>query len=214
MMSVLLAGGLAFGAGVTFVSHDPTAVKQDNTASAQAPAAFIPALDNTLGFPDIKNGDFELVTQFGDTRTSKNPDGQYQLLFFGYAKCKAICSVALPNIAQATDLLDGMGHTITPLMITVDPERDTPKALRDEAPKMHPRMVGLTGSEEALSKAYKTFQVQKKFVYDHPDEGPIYTHGSFVYLLDGAGNFKTLFPPITSPVRIAEITAGYIAEDG
>ncbi|MEM8748913.1 MAG: SCO family protein [Pseudomonadota bacterium] len=204
-----LAAGLATGGMVTWVMHEPPA-KQE---AARAPvAAFVPSLDNTTGFPNIKGGDFQLINQSGNERTSKDPEGRYQLLFFGYAKCNAICSVALPNMTEAVSVLEGLGHTVTPVMVTVDPERDTVDALADAMPAMHPRMVGLTGSEDALNAAYKAFQIQKQFVFEHPDEGPVYTHGSFVYLLDGQGNFKTLFPPITSPVRIAEITSGYIAE--
>ena len=176
-------------------------------------ASFVPSIDNTPGFPTVKSGDFELVDHHGNTRTSANPNGEYQLLFFGYAKCKAICSVALPTMAEATDVLEAMGHPVTPVLITVDPERDTVAALNDAVPEMHRKMVGLTGSNEALSEAYNAFQITKKFVFEHPDEGAIYTHGSNVFLLGPDGAFKTLLPPITSPVRIAEIVAGYIRED-
>ena len=98
------------------------------------------------------------------------------------------------------------------MLITVDPKRDTVAALRDAVPEMHRKMVGLTGPEEALSQAYSAFQVTKKFVFTHPDEGDVYTHGSNIFLLSPDGKFKTLLPPVTSPVRIAEIVAGYIRE--
>ena len=99
---------------------------------------------------------------------------------------------------------------VHPLLITVDPGRDTIATLREEAPKIHPSLVGQTGSGQALDAAYKAFNVEKKFLFDHLEEGPIYTHGSFIYLLDADGQFKTLFPPIMSPKQIATVTAGYI----
>ncbi|MEM9677058.1 MAG: SCO family protein [Pseudomonadota bacterium] len=213
---VLIFGLLAGGAFAWWSAPDAAVrVALAKASKAQTPrvVAFDPAKDNTPGFPSPKSGDFSLIDQNGEPRSSKDPDGRYQLLFFGYAKCKAICSVALPNMAQATDLLIGLGHTITPVLVTVDPERDTVAALKTAAPKMHPRMVGLTGKVPDLEAAYDAFGITRTFVFDHPDEGAVYTHGSMIYLLGPDGTFKTLFPPITNPVRIAELVAAYIAQN-
>jgi protein SCO1/2 len=166
---------------------------------------------NTLGFPEVKGGDFDLVDHNGRQRTSINPDGHFQLIFFGYANCKAICSVALPRMAAAVDMLKEQNIQVTPLLITVDPERDTIDNMKDALAYHHKDMVGLTGSEAALEKAYKAFNVEKSLVYEHPEEGPIYAHGSFIYLIGPDGDFKTLLPPILGPERIAEVAKGYIS---
>ena len=169
------------------------------------------ALDeNTSGFPNIKGGDFRLVDQTGAIRTSQDPDGRFQLLFFGYATCKAICSVALPRMAEAVEHLESNGLIVTPVMITVDPERDTVKNLASAVPKIHPRMIGLTGDEKALEEAYKAFQVERKVVFEHPEHGAVYAHGSFIYLLSPDGNFKTLLPPILSSERMTELVRAYV----
>jgi protein SCO1/2 len=166
---------------------------------------------NTLGFPEVKGGDFELVDHDGNIRTSKDPAGRYQMIFFGYANCKAICSVALPRMAAAIDMLKKQDIEVTPLLITVDPERDTVDNMKEALVHHHKDMVGLTGSQAQLEVAYKAFNVEKSLVYEHPEEGPIYAHGSFIYLVDGQGGFKTLLPPILSPERMAEVAKGYIA---
>jgi len=165
---------------------------------------------NTPGFPQVKGGDFELIDHNGNKRTSKNPDGHYQFVFFGYANCKAICSVALPRMSAAVDALKEEGIQVTPVLITVDPERDTVPAMREALEYHHEDMVGLTGSEAALDVAYKAFNVEKSLVYVHPEEGPIYAHGSFIYLVGPDGDFKTLLPPIVGPERIAEVAKSYI----
>lgn len=165
---------------------------------------------NTPGFPDIKGGDFTLVDHRGRTRTSRNPDGHFQLLFFGYANCEAICSVALPRMADAIDLLAEDDITVTPILITVDPQRDTVETLKDRVGDIHPRLIGLTGEPVALSHAYKAFQIEKSLVYEHPEAGPIYAHGSFLYLLSPDGGFETILPPILSPERIADVVKGYV----
>ena len=133
------------------------------------------------------------------------------------------------------------------MLITVDAERDTQAAMRKSVPDIHPRLIGLTGSEQALDAAYKAFirvlidqlllhtedfigciqcltgseqaldaaykafSVEKKLVYEHPDEGPIYAHGSYIYLTGPDGAFMTLMPPVLSSDRIAEIVASYAA---
>ena len=165
---------------------------------------------NTQGFPEIKGGDFNLTDQDGNPRSSVSPEGLYQMVFFGYANCKAICSVALPRMSAAVDMLEQDGVLVTPLLITVDPERDTVEAMKEALPHHHKRMVGLTGSETALQVAYDAFNVEKSLVYEHPEEGPIYAHGSFIYLIGPGGEFKTLLPPILGPERMAEVVKGYI----
>ncbi|MEM9330301.1 MAG: SCO family protein [Pseudomonadota bacterium] len=168
---------------------------------------------NTAGFPEVKGGDFKLVDHNGNTRTSVSPEGQYQLIFFGYANCQAICSVALPRMAEAVYSLEKEGILVTPLLITVDPSRDTVDNMKDAVRTYHDRMVGLTGSEEALQAAYDVFQVEKSLVYEHPEYGPIYAHGSFIYLLGPDGDFKTLLPPILGPDRMAEVAKSYIQDE-
>ncbi len=166
---------------------------------------------NTLGFPDVKGGDFDLIDHNGNQRTSKNPNGQFQLVFFGYANCKAICGVALPSMAAAVDILKKEKIDVTPILITVDPERDTVDNMKDALAVHHKDMIGLTGSEEALNVAYEAFNVEKSLVYNHPEHGPVYAHGSFIYLIGPDGDFKTLLPPILGPDRIADVTKGYVS---
>lgn len=167
---------------------------------------------NTPGFPDIKGGDFTLVDGQGRTRTARDPAARPQLLFFGYASCQAICAVALPRMARVVDELESQGVIVTPVMITVDPARDTVAALEPALRKHHPRFVGLTGSEQALAAAYRAFQVDHKLVFKHPDHGDVFAHGSYFYLLAGDGRFLTLLPPVLGPERIAEVALGYLDE--
>ena len=199
--TIIMGGSATAHDGVVHENLDEALKHQEETSP------------NTLGFPDVKGGDFDLVDHHGNRRTSKNPDGHFQLIFFGYANCKAICSVALPRMAAAVDILKEQNITVTPLLITVDPERDTVENMKKALAYHHKDMVGLTGSEEALDVAYKAFNVEKSLVYEHPEEGPIYAHGSFIYLIGPDGAFITLLPPILGPERISEVTKGYIAGD-
>ncbi len=69
-------------------------------------------------------GPFELVDHNGKSRTDKEFRGRFLLLYFGYVSCPTICPVNLATIASALDELGDAGEAITPLFISVDPERD------------------------------------------------------------------------------------------
>lgn len=166
----------------------------------------------SLPLPFNLGGAFRLMDQHGAVRTEADPEGKLQLLFFGYANCQQICSVALPQMANIATGLAAQGVAITPVLITVDPARDTADAMVAPLARLHPDFVGLTGDDAALALAYSLFSVESAFVFEDPASGPVFAHGSFLYLLDGQGKFLTVLPPILSDARMMEIIAGYAPE--
>ena len=159
-------------------------------------------------------GPFALISQTGEARTQVNPEGHPQLLFFGYANCPGICTAALPLMADVVDNLSDQGIAISPVMITVDPARDTVENMKVPLANYHADLVGLTGSPEALDMAYKAFSVDHKLAYDDPAYGPVYTHGSLIYLLDEAGTVLTLIPPVLDAERATEVALKYVGPKG
>lgn len=196
---------LALWAAGTVVAHEghrpEGAPPPDLAAPVGAPEAPLPV---ALGGP------FALTDQFGDARSEADPDGRAQLLFFGYANCQQICSAALPTMADAADALEVAGFPVRPVMITVDPDRDTVAALGPALAKISPEFIGLTGDPAALAQAYKAFGVEHKKLFEDPEYGAVYAHGSFIYLLDGQGRFLTLLPPVLPADRIADIVKSYL----
>lgn len=173
---------------------------------------FNPAIAGAPGaLPFDLGGAFDLVDQHGHARNQIDPDGHAQLLFFGYANCPGICSTALPMMADVTDILLDRGLPVRPVMITVDPQRDKVATMTRPMADLHPDFIGLTGTDTALAQAYQAFSVEKSLAYTDPEYGPVYTHGSFVYLLDAQGQVLTLFPPVLDANRVATVVAGYLA---
>ncbi|MEL6963810.1 MAG: SCO family protein [Pseudomonadota bacterium] len=140
--------------------------------------------------------------------------GQMTLLFFGYANCDGVCLMALPNLAETAALLEDDGIRVKPVMVTIDPERDTPAVMRSELQALHPEFTGLTGSDQALSDVMALFSVRKRVLFHDPDGAPIYRHGTFVYLFDQNAQLLTVFPPILAPEDMARIVAGYTTRGG
>ena len=154
-------------------------------------------------------GDYALTNQHGAAYTQVDPDGKPQLLFFGYANCQEICSAALPLMAQTVDDVSAAGIDAVPVMITVDPVRDTLETLGPALAEHHPDFVGLTGDAPALQAAYDAYQIEIEEVFTDPEFGPVYAHGSFIYLLDKHGKVLTLLPPILPPEALADIVKKY-----
>ncbi len=153
---------------------------------------------------------FDLTDQTGHRRTPADFRGRPWLLFFGYARCTAICSVALPRMAETLEILDARGVKIDAVMITVDPEGDTPEAMAAGLPSHHPAIIGLTGSDAALADARKAFHVAAKQVYELADGTPVIAHGTFIWLIGPGGEVEAALPPLLDADRIAEIIAGRI----
>ncbi len=100
-----------------------------------------------------------------------------------------------------------------PLFITVDPERDTSQHLAEYVPMFHPRLIGLTGSAQAVRQAADAYKVYYARVPAEKDEAD-YTvdHTAFVYLMDRDGNYLGFFPPGTSADRMVEIIRPRLAQ--
>jgi protein SCO1/2 len=168
----------------------------------------LPATSGALPF-DV-GGPFELVDQRGDIRSQIDPDGRAQLLFFGYANCPGICSAAMPMMADVVDILAGKDLKISPVMITIDPARDVVGSLTAPMAELHADFIGLTGSKAALDQAYQAFSIEKELAFVDPEHGAVYSHGSFIYLLDAQGEVLTLLPPVLDADRVATIILGYL----
>lgn len=182
------------------LAHDGVrhATPAEAAAHAVAPGPALP-------FPVEIEMRFRLTDQTGREVTEADFAGRPLALFFGYAGCESICSVALPRMAEALDLLGPDAGDVTPVMITVDPERDTPERLAEAMPRYHPRMIGLTGGEAALAAARAAFQVEVTEVARDAAGEPILAHGGFVYLIGPEGRVRSVLPPILGPARMAEL---------
>ncbi|SLN42493.1 SCO1/SenC [Roseovarius litorisediminis] len=189
------------------------------SAFAHGSEKHIPATANPAALPTKIaplpwniGGPFNLIDHTGVQRTQVDPEGKLQLLFFGYASCPGICSAALPMMADAVDELKRRGIETSPLLITIDPDLDTVERMGPKLSGISSDFVGLTGSRKDLEMAYDAYQVSFEKIMDDPEYGPIYAHGSHIYLLDGQGKVLTLLPPILPATQVADIVARYAKE--
>ena len=153
---------------------------------------------------------FDLVRDDGTRVTDKSFHGTPLLVFFGFATCPDVCPTGLAVISKAVRELERGGVPVTPLFITVDPDRDTPQLLHQYVKQFHPRMVGLTGSQRDIANAAAAygvdFGVQK-------NAGAYYVwHSSSTYLVGPRGELLETFPPYTNAETIVKDARAKLAK--
>lgn len=151
----------------------------------------------------VLGGTFRLMDQTGRAVTEADFAGRFLLVYFGFTYCPDVCPTELGIVASALDLLGEPGERVTPVFITVDPERDTPEALADYVSRFHPRMVGLTGTAEQVAAAARAYRVFYARVQRPEMTGYLMDHSSFIYLVGPDGRVRSLFRPETAPEVIA-----------
>lgn len=159
--------------------------------------------------PGNIGGPFTLTDENGKTVTDKEVLAKPSLVYFGYSFCPDVCPLDGARNAEAIDLLATQGHDVTPVFITIDPERDTPEAMRDFTDALHPKMIGLTGTQEqisAASKAYKTYFKKQ----ESGDEYYLMDHSTFTYLMLPGTGFAEFFGRDDTPEQVAQKTACFI----
>ncbi len=156
-------------------------------------------------------GPFTLVDHTGVTVSDTDFSGQLRLIYFGYTFCPDVCPTELGNIALALDALGDDLQYVTPLLITVDPERDTPEILAGYVPLFHDKLIGLTGSREAIDKVAKDFRVFFRKVEDPDYTYYLMDHTSFVYLMGPDGEFLSMFNYGTVPDAMAATIREHIS---
>ena len=144
------------------------------------------AAEATLG------GSFNLVDQDGTPRTEADFHGSYPLIYFGFTHCPDLCPRSLGTMGAAIDELmaraPAKAQRVVPILITVDPARDTVAAMKSYVATFHPRLVGLTGSAEEIERVTRAFGA---FYAPVPESGGGYVmdHSGFILLMGPEGEY-------------------------
>jgi protein SCO1/2 len=156
--------------------------------------------------------DFTLTDHTGKTRTLADFRGKVVVMFFGYTRCPDVCPTTLAELKAVKDQLGEDGKRLQVLVVTVDPERDTPKLLADYVPAFDPSFLGLHGDSAAIAKVAKDFRVfYQKAPGKTPDSYTVdHTAGSYVFDPQGRlrlfarhGNAANLIADIRTLLRAA-----------
>jgi protein SCO1/2 len=148
------------------------------------------ATQQTIGGP------FTLVNGQGETVTDQQFRGKYMLVYFGYTFCPDVCPTALQVMAQALDQLPPeTAAKITPIFISIDPERDTPEHVGQYVTHFYPTLIGLTGSPEQVKAAAAAYRIYYAKVEEKGADPSAYLmdHSAILYLMGPDGSFLSHF---------------------
>lgn len=152
-------------------------------------------------------GPFNLTNHLNQPVSDKDFRGKHMLIYFGYTYCPDICPMDLQIMADALDILGPqISEQITPIFVSVDPERDTTDVMAVYVDYFHEDLIGLTGTTDQIEAAKSEYRVYAEKADDTPDY--IVDHTSYTYLMDEEGKFLRHFNHAEDPEAMAEkITA-------
>jgi protein SCO1 len=148
--------------------------------------------------------DFQLPDVDGKVRSIKDFAGKAVVVFFGYTQCPDVCPVTLTEIAQAKKLLGPDGDKVQGVLITVDPERDTPEVLKAYVANFGPDFVALRGTPEQTAAVAKDFKVFFKRVDGKAPGTYFMDHSAASYVYDPKGQLRLYTRYGTGPQSLAE----------
>lgn len=164
----------------------------------------------STGQPQV-GGPFQLVDQNGRAADQTLLNGKWSLVFFGFTYCPDFCPTTLTALKAAKDRLGARGKDVQVVFISVDPDRDTPRALKDYlASDGFPEgAIGLTGTPAQVRAAADVYRAY----YEKVGTGPDYSmnHSLTVYLMGPDGRFRTAIAHDLGPDRSARVIADAMA---
>ena len=185
--SALLAAALLSGCS-------PASAPEADSAGAPKSGG-VQASCLSRAYPEI-GGPISLVSDSGERVTEENFKGRPTLIYFGFTYCPDVCPMTLVNVERAYEMLPEGVEPPQTLLISVDPERDTPDVLASyvKAPRFPKNLVGLTGSPEEVRAAADAFLSDYSRVEQSESQSE-YTmdHTSLLYLMDEEWQLKTFF---------------------
>lgn len=160
-------------------------------------------------------GPFTLTAADSSSVNDRIFRGKWMLVFFGYTSCPTVCPTTLSEIALALEALGNEAGKVQPIFITVDPERDTPEIVGAYAAAIDPRILGLSGTPDAIravSQAYGAYSERHRNG-PGPDDYVI-DHSVYIYVMDPNGAFVRGMDWDTPGAEIARTMQQFMAKAG
>ncbi len=147
----------------------------------------------------------ELTNQYGEPYSLTAEKGKAVLLYFGYTTCPDACPTTLSDWIEVKRLLGDKADQVEFVMVTVDPERDTPEKLNEYMAFFDPEFMGLTGDRETITAVTRDYGIMV-MREEHPESATRYlmNHTTSFWVIDPEGRLRLTFSHGTDPEIVAE----------
>lgn len=156
-------------------------------------------------------GDFTLTNQDGQPFRLAQLRGRPAVLFFGYTSCPDMCPMTMSRIAAALKIVGDQAREVTTLFISVDPQRDTPAALKEYVGSFSIPMIGLTGTPEDVARVAAQYHASYQIV-PTGTTNYLVNHTSAIFLIDRQGRLRQFFRFDEKPETLASALRTLLSE--
>lgn len=197
--NMVLVGFLILGIGMLVLvgAYQVWEIVQDSPPSANN------GYTGSVYEPPVEISDFTLPASTGNDLSLSDLEGQYVLMFFGYTFCPDVCPTTLAEFRQVKSILGDDASDVTFLFVSVDPERDTPDAVREYIGRFDADFIGMSGDDEILTEIGEPFGLYYQRWEAEGENYPI-DHTARSFLLDPQGNLILSFAYGTDAEVIAD----------
>ncbi len=137
--------------------------------------------------------DFTLDSAAGPVSLSDFAD-KVTLLYFGYTFCPDVCPATLADLGHVLRAMGDDAEQIQVIMVTVDPERDTPAQLAEYVTHFYPTFIGLSGTEAEIAAVAEQYGVFYERHEGTAATGYLIDHTARVFVIDRKGEYWLSFP--------------------
>jgi protein SCO1/2 len=135
----------------------------------------------------------ELQSADGTVRLS-DFEGEVVVLYFGYTFCPDVCPITLAKLDRAMEIIGDDAEDVNVIMVSVDPQRDTPEMLKEYVEHFNPDFIGVTGDPETIDRVATMYGVYYEAEEGTEATGYLVNHTATVMVIDRDGYLKLVLP--------------------
>jgi protein SCO1/2 len=149
--------------------------------------------------PDLE---FSLTGPNGEVVESSSLHGTPVLIFFGFTSCPDVCPTTLAQLKLAIKTLGENAAGIQVVLVSVDPDRDTPEVMKRYTASFGPWLLGLTGSDEALTSLRESYGVYAAMESSDTKGSYNVMHSAAVFAFDASGHARLLISDLSDNAAV------------
>ena len=128
---------------------------------------------------------FTLTDVNNNPITEKSFQGPATALFFGFTHCPDVCPMTLNKLNIISEQLKKDQNKLKIFFISIDPERDTPEAMRDYLSSFGDQFIGITGEPEKIFKLSQSWSIVSQKIFSENGEYTVNHSSPVILLKDG-----------------------------